>query len=262
MNVAFIERLFMKMYLPFKEWKSEWGNIGLVITPILLAIPYINKTLTSNTMYIVLVILFVLICWGHTSYNKPLLQETIKKKNTLERERDILKSTLESIPEVVLKGIYDHLGFDYSDRITIYRYTDDKFYPVGRYAKSLDLRKPGRSEYPKDKGFISLAWAKGGHLAEELPDFEIEPNVYAEKVLSDSKMNKGLVKDLSMKSRSYYCVNLLDVHANPIGVIVFESLNPKLPAQKNEMDRVLESELGKILVKTFETNIPAGREQL
>lgn len=260
MNTDSLKSLYKIPFRLLKNWRSEWGNLGLIILPVLLSLTYFTELLESNSLYTWIAIFLIVICWIQTNHNKDQLQDLRTSVSLLEHETDILQGTLESIPQIVLQGFYDELGFSYSDRITIYHYRDEKFFPVGRYAKSPELKKSGRSEYPKDKGFISLAWKSGQFLIEDLPDYNKEPNVYKERVLEVSGMGKGIVKELSMKSRCYYCVNLDDAHSSPVGVIVFESLCPELPIEKKRIDFILNSEIGKVLVKTMEANIPAGRE--
>lgn len=62
-----------------------------------------------------------------------------------------------------------------------------------------------------------------------------------------------------MKSRAYYCRNLLE-NGEPIAVIVFESLSEQLPALVSDIDKLIEGSFGQLLVNVIKTNLPLARE--
>ena len=115
--------------------------------------------------------------------------------------------------------------------------------------------KKGRSEYPKDKGFIKNSWQNGSYLIEDLPSFEENPRKYLDQVSYKAKMDKKTIKALSMKSSSYYCTNLINSKHKAVGVIVIESINSKLPYTEKEFNEFLSKPFGKLLIAIIESNL-------
>ena len=71
-------------------------------------------------------------------------------------------------------------------------------------------------------------------------------------------MTKKDIKEIRMKSRSYYCENITS-EMKPIAVIVFETKSEKFPVELAKIKEILESPIGKILKDSIEKNLPVGR---
>ncbi|WP_337970234.1 hypothetical protein [Virgibacillus salexigens] len=250
----------------FKEWKSEWGNLILLLIPIALAFPIINDFIIDHWWAIGLVFMLFFGGWLHSNYQKESKSQLKRKVKGLYREKySLLNSletqinSLEAVPQMISKYIFHYLNLTYDDRITIYRYNNDKFIPVGRYSENRELSLQGRSEYPKNKGFIAKSWGNGKYHIDNLPNFETEPKLYLEDVANKSNMNKGVIKGLSMKSRCYFCKNLKNrSNMEDKAVVVIESLKASFK-DIDKIERTLDGEFGKLLLEAIENNLPIGK---
>ncbi|GKV69864.1 hypothetical protein NCCP2716_23620 [Sporosarcina sp. NCCP-2716] len=243
-----------------KNLKYYWSQVIIVIIPIILVIfpnlpSVIKKSWVSVSIFI--------IAMGITVIFSLKIPENYSKKEKIisdyENEIAGLRSFLESTPERVIKSIFNYLGFGYGERITVYRYESAYFVPVGRYSKNLEFKKLGRDRYDYTEGFIGLAWQQGEIVVENLPDPEKQAKGYIREVNTQCKIEEETLSSMSMKSRSYYCINLDDNH-EPIAVIVFESMKHVLPKNIDEIKKLMESSIGKLIVDVINMNIPPGKE--
>ncbi|MER2009032.1 MAG: hypothetical protein ABS939_16405 [Psychrobacillus sp.] len=259
---------------PFKYWKSEWGNLLILIIPLGLAFPKLNEFVNSTWYYTTIAVILFLIGWIHTNYQKSnifdlnnklqdqknKLQDEKNKTSSLQNTIESLNNTLEAIPEMIIKYIALHLELTYKDRISIYRYdvNAELFISVGRYSPNREYTKKGRKEYPRDKGYIAKAWMNGTYYKTNIPDYLDDNKAYIDYVSEESGIDKGILKKVTMKSRCYFCKNLLNNH-EAIAVIVIESMDPMLSHSEKKLDEVLEGPFGKLLVESIENNLPIGK---
>jgi hypothetical protein len=242
-----------------KNIRDSWGQLLLLIIPILLAIPYTQKLFTSTWYYLIILIIPFLVGWSHTT-SKSLSYIDLKKAfDKVEEERDSIRYDLEAVPERIIKSLFDYLNFGYSERITIYRFDEHCFVPVGRYAKNVEFKKNGRAQYPKGEGFINTAWVNGESMVRDLPDPISARKGYIRAVQDQCNIDEETLKNMTMKSRIYYCKNLLNINGEPIAVIVIESINPELPTDIEQTRDFLESSIGQLLSNSIRVNLPLGR---
>jgi len=244
--------------LRWENMVNNWGQYLLYLIPILLTIPPITRLL-SSIYFVILVIIVSLVASAHATDRLSKYKSLEEEKNKLSAEREHLSMDLEGIPIKVIKSIYNYLNFSYKDRITIYRFNDLYFVPVGRFSINQNLRKYGRKQYPKDQGFIGKSWNEGAFFIEDLPDPERARQKYLSRVTSECNIDLNTLESIGMKSRAYYCKNLL-YNGDPIAVIVFESTDSKLPASKEQIDTLLDGPIGDLLVEVIKLNLPLGRE--
>jgi hypothetical protein len=258
----------LKRVISLKNIKSEWGNLLLLLIPLLMSIPRINIWVESNIWVLVIIILVFLIGWVQNITTRTNLYELEDENNKLKNEIGSLNNTVESlinnlegIPELIIKYLSMELGLSYQDRISIYRYNfeHELFIPVGRYSINREFTKRGRTKYPKDKGFISKAWRNGSIYIKDLPDHDKNPEKYLSEVSKMSSLEKGVLKKINMKSRCYFCKNLHNSTSDPIAVIVIESINSELPVSEEKINKILEGPFGKLLIESIENNLPLGR---
>ncbi|MFB4471808.1 hypothetical protein ACDI16_02420 [Oceanobacillus caeni] len=243
----------------FKEWKSNWGSLSILVVPILISFPRINKYLEKNIYLIVLVILFVLIGWLHSNRNIKNYSKLRNDLGVVENQRDTLSESLESIPTMVVKHMFQDMGLTSKDRITIYRYYDDEFINIGRHSSNLEFAKKGRPAYPKDKGFIGQCWEEDIVYVENLPIYVNNPDNYIKRVSKRSNIEKGILRKISMKSRCYYCRKLFDTKSIANAVIVIETTDKSLGSKKEKVDEILDGQFGKLLLESIEINLPIGK---
>lgn len=241
-----------------ENWKNDWGNLTIIILPILASLaPLLISELYWLILTEVVIIIFIFFGWLQTNFQKDSINEWKQKFYKTEHERDHLLNSIESIPEEVIKHLFFHWNLSYRDRITIYRYNEDSFIPVGRFSVNRELKKLGRNKYPKEVGFIGKAWNDGYFYVDNLPEYEGNEKLYIDLVSEMSGMKKNELKKITMKSRTYYCKTLMN-NGLSIAVIVVESLDKVFP-NKDIMYNDLKGYFGKVLVSTIELNLPAGK---
>lgn len=251
-----------------KNWKANWGSFMTLLTPIIVAFLdlYIDESLP---FYIYIVALFLIITgWIQNLWKETALKDYEKKVGDLKQDitrlshhNEHLNNSLETFPERIIKFIALELDHGFSERITIYRYDKDEefFIPLGRFSKNREFNKIGRGKYPKDKGFISKAWTSGKYFIEELPNYEIEEEEYINKVSSVVNIEKGVIRKLTMKSRSYFCKTLSNNEEKSIAIIVFESTEERFSVSEEEINKIIDSSFGNLLVESIDNNIIKGR---
>ncbi|MEC4565329.1 hypothetical protein L8C07_05180 [Paenibacillus sp. CMAA1739] len=247
----------VKNYL--KDIKHNWGSLVVLFLPFALVFPPVLKFITSNVYWSSITVMFFIIGWIQSIVNTS---NNIELKKSLEKANvtnENLQNSLQSVPERITKSLYNYLEFSYSERITIYRFNDTHFVPVGRYALREDYKKSGRLKYKKEEGYIGKAWREGKHYVSNLPDPETNPDEYFSKSTKYVEIDRNTLAEMPMKSRCYYCINLL-IMGDPKAVIVFESTSPRFPISIDKINELLESPFGQLLTSTIDSNLPFREE--
>lgn len=242
-----------------KNLKTSWGQLLLLLIPIILTIPPLLDFISEHVILIIITIIIFIISWIHTVNNSVDFHALRVEANNLSENNEHLINNLESVPVKVVKSVFNHLNFKYSERITIYRFDENCFVPVGRYSINPEFKNYGRKSYPKDQGFIGYTWKNGAVHFDGLPDPVKSKKRYIKDIIAKCNMEEDIIEALSMKSRAYYCRNLLYNH-EPIAVIVFESIEDNLPVSTKDIDLLLEGVFGQLLVSVIRINLPLGRE--
>lgn len=232
----------------------------------------------SNTLGWILFCLIILSSIWHivkqVSNSKTI--EKIEKEKTAEinslklqkSELDIKIQNLESqiskinnnsidIVETHLAYLFEKMDLNNSERISLYKFIDDKFYVLGRFSSNPELKKRGRNSYKKE-GLIFKAWQLGKYFKNSgIP----VPNISTRskfrrgyyKVLNEIvSIDEETVWKMKMKSRSFYLKALKDSsNVENTSIIVIESLNDN-GFQSSEIDQILSMEEEKKLVTFVE----------
>lgn len=178
--------------------------------------------------------------------------ETIK--NQAEKIQ-LLESTIEKIEGVnyklfqyVLISLFTKLGLDSSDRISIYKKIKDRFVIMSRYSINPEFESINRKHYPISEGFIGVALQKGDFFINNLPEFvHSKKESYYNIVQKNCNIDKETLRNMKMKSRSFYCKALTDAAGiERRAVIVFESMSPN-KLDKEELLKVLQIEEHKLV---------------
>lgn len=114
----------------------------------------------------------------------------------------------------------DQLGFNDTERASLYLHNGERFILAGRYSKNQDYTKKHRSAFPDSEGCIGQTWKNGGRYFIELP---IDEDEYFDYLKNELSIDKGTVKLLKMKSRAYFSYALEEGYRR-IGIILIESL--------------------------------------
>ncbi|MGR6896977.1 hypothetical protein [Rummeliibacillus sp. BSL5] len=261
-----VKKIIDGIALSFKNWKTEWGNLFLLLIPIGLAIPKFNKLIVGKWYWLLLTIIIFCVCWIQSNYSKEKMSSLKLSNSKLNSQLDSIKNTVESLnntieatPEMIIKYINFSLELTYQDRISIYRYNiaNELFIPIGRYSKNPVYTKKGRDTYSKDNGYISKAWMNGTFYVDKIPSFERTPKRYLDYVTKQTGMERSILENISMKSRCYFCKNLTH-NDRAIAVIVIETTNEKLNHDELHLSEFLEGPFGQLLVESIENNLPLG----
>lgn len=179
------------------------------------------------------------------------------KIQNLESQISKINNNSIDIVEIHLAYLFEKMNLKNSERISLYKFIDDKFYVLGRFSSNPELRKRGRSSYKKE-GLIFKAWQLGNYFKNS--------GIPIPNISSRSKFRRGYYKVLNeiapieeetvwkmrMKSRSFYLKALKDSsNVENTSIIVIESQNEN-GFQLNEIDLILSSEEEKKLVTFVE----------
>jgi len=121
--------------------------------------------------------------------------------------------------------LYNSLGYEERDRISVYKHENNRFVLVGRYSKNQTLNRKGRDFYPDDEGFIANGWRQGEFCTTIGANPDTNYDDYLSEVSNLCKIRKGTLDGISMKSRSYCINDIARAGTNEkIGIIVLESV--------------------------------------
>jgi hypothetical protein len=174
-------------------------------------------------------------------------------------ENQISKINYNSIEivEIHLAYLFEKMNLKNSERISLYKFINDKFYVLGRFSNNPELRKRGRNSYKKE-GLIFKAWQVGKYFKNSgipIPNMgtrsKFRKGYY--KTLSDiARIDEETVWNMNMKSRSFYLKALKDSgNVENTSIIVIESLNEN-GFQIDFIDEILSFEEEKKLVTFVE----------
>lgn len=179
------------------------------------------------------------------------IEEQSSKVQLLEATIEKIESVNYDLFQYVLISLYNKLGLDGQDRISIYKKEKDRFVIMSRYSINPLYSSINRSHYPISDGFIGLALQNGDgeFFISNLPEYKSgnKAKKYYNAILDKCKIDQNILNKLKMKSRTFYCLALTDamgVERNAI--IVFESTAPD-KLQKHKILEALNSEKHKIV---------------
>lgn len=136
-----------------------------------------------------------------------------------------------AVPEIIqaaLITIADELELDSSQtRLSLYRHIDQAFVLVGRHSGSPRLKRPGRTRYPDDQGFIRQVWESGG--SQKIKDLPSDRGEWNAACCEQFSIPLEVAAAMSMQARSLIGTRLdaPGSTATPIGVIIIESERPR-----------------------------------
>lgn len=238
-----------------KNWISFILNLILYLIPVIVIEPSISKYIVGKfvCVIILIVIFFLLNEFMKTTelMKNDIELNKIKEENrSLEKIRSNLEGYseniglfLENLPKEFLRNVSEFLDLKNSERISLYVLDGDKFRIIGRYSENPKYDRNGRCEYPTDCGYISKCLENNNgnsyYVKEKLPDPK-RLNQYVEAVSKDTGMNEDDIKNLSMKSRTYFTRVTKDRNKKNVGILVIESMKSTLPMDINELNAKLE----------------------
>lgn len=118
------------------------------------------------------------------------------------------------------------LGFNGSNRVSLYKHEGDHFIMIARFSASKPLASRGRSVYPDSQGCIGAAWraADGRCLVDNLPNPDTQTVRYRNRQTRDWQLTEAVATNLTMKSRTIYAMAVVDDGGQRHAIAVFESV--------------------------------------
>lgn len=178
---------------------------------------------------VIISVIFGFISIRHTENIEGLESKIIEKGNKiidLENKLSDLVGDSNDLFNSYLKILIRNLEFSHNERISVYKCFNNKFKLIGRTSVNPILMEQGRSEYPIEEGFIGKGWKEGMFFVDDLPD-PTRISTYYAKVKSIADIEKIVVENLKMKSRTMFVYRLDGFDSNPKAIIVFESEKEK-----------------------------------
>lgn len=160
---------------------------------------------------VIMTLISVFLAWKKISYE--ISQDNLKEElDSIKEENSFLKELISSFKyqisqplEDKLYEVYNELKFDNHYRITVYTYTKDRFFSIGRYSKNTHYKSFGRIAIKDKNELLFQAWHNG------------ELN----KTISPDKRRKMPSEKIAIKY--LYERNELTPNKDKFGVVVFES---------------------------------------
>lgn len=253
-----------------KKWfknfnlKEKWGELLTGISPLLFSILFgftqVKKYLGINWFLFIVAILALtsILAWLSTINNNDSLSQLRRKNSKLKDQKEHVEGILFSLPTEFSKLLSNKWLLQGDSRITIYRYTKINFIPVSRYSKDPDYDNINRESYPKDVGYISKCWAvEEGKYFNNLPDPIKSLREYIDFSNEETGMLKKDVKDLTMKSRSFYGKTLYDEDGKAFLIVMVESTQSEI-ANIDTIKKDLEGTLSEFIISIVKANITPG----
>lgn len=255
---------------------NEWASsIMAIITIALSILPLLKdyKSIKCIIFFSILLLIYSVLYY----FNYCIKDKKTKKIKDLERELDSTKKELEIVKkayndvfEFELIKIYQKLDFGNHERISIYKVEEKNCKVVSRHSVNPEFRKYDKDKtYPLNRGFIGEAWKNKDNyfFHKALPDYEKKTDKYIAKCKELCDIDADTIKQLSMKSRSYYCKVLRNSdETDNIAIIVFESLSTK-NINKEHIDSILKEEnkslatfIQKIVFEVIKSNTDLSKE--
>lgn len=179
------------------------------------------------------------------------------KIQKLESQISKINNNSIEIVDTHLAYLFEKMKLGSKERISLYKFIDDKFYVLGRFSNNPELRIRGRNSYKKE-GLIFMAWQLGKYFKNSgipIPNMSTRPKFRKGyyKVLNDiASIDEDTVWNMKMKSRSFYLKALKDSgNVENTSIIVIESLNDN-GFQSNEIEQILTPEEERKLVTFVE----------
>jgi hypothetical protein len=152
----------------------------------------------------------------------------------LASELDYTNKKLEVLKKEYYKLCSDNLRiifksfFDLSNgsgRVSVYKYENDAFKLLGRYSNNPQYNKKGRESYQANEGFIALGWANEIYEIYNIPQWTKNGKDYKNAVKELCNISDSTLKNIKMKSCSFFIYRLDNEDSRPpLGIVVVEQL--------------------------------------
>jgi hypothetical protein len=234
--------------------------------------PIFWKIIESKTVSIFLLIIGFLInlyfFWKQSEKSKTILSLNDINKNNQDKIQ-LLENQIQQIHRDYslifnehLASLFFKLSLNDSDRISMYKYQNEKLYIIGRYSSNPVLKVIRRRFYNSNQGLIAKAWQEGKYfLNSGVPEYSKKPRAKTatHKFFNDIKViDKYELEKITMKSKSFYLKAFMDSKGiERTSIIVIESEKNRA-FQMDTLDKVINDEENKLtaFIENIDWNFP------
>lgn len=246
-----IQNHIYEHYLPY------WNGINTLFFAIVGILFSLNRYIFwnkfhSNTLgwilFVIIIISSILHIRKQVLYSKTIEKiendrdekiENLNKEKTsvdvkiqgLENQLAKINNNSIDIVEINLAYLFEKMNLGNNERMSLYKFIDDKFYVLGRFSSNPELKRRGRSSYKKE-GLIFKAWQLGkfskisGIPLCNMSNRKNFRKGYYKSLNDIALIDEETVWKMKMKSRSFYLKALKDSNnVENTSIIVIESLN-------------------------------------
>lgn len=174
------------------------------------------------------------------------------KIQRLENQISKINNNSIEIVEIHLAYLFEKMNFSNNERVTLYKFINDKFYVLGRYSSNPELKKRGRSSYNKE-GLIFKAWQETKFFKSSgIPIADTRRGKFKSgyyRIINElALINEETLWNMKMKSRSFYIRAFKDLNnLEQTSIIVIESKKDKA-FEEDSIDTRLNNDEEKRLV--------------
>ncbi len=124
-----------------------------------------------------------------------------------------------------LRFLFNDLGLNQQDRLSIYIHNSEKCYfsLIARYSSNTDFCKQHRQTFPDNQGVLGEAWRGNGTSALKVYTLSQKYDSYVKKCVGDYYIPEDVVKQLAMKSTRMLPIFILN-NKKQIGIFLVESV--------------------------------------
>jgi hypothetical protein len=168
-----------------------------------------------------------LIIFGVISAIISIFISAREKKGIINKDKSKLKSEYYKFCSDFIRNTFETFFQNSSrnGRVSIYLHKNNKFILIGRYSNNPNYTTKGRKDYPDNKGLISKGWEDEICELYGIPEWRGLGQQYHTKVRRVKEIDIEVVKNLKMKSRSFYIKRIDNEDSRtPHGIIVIEQM--------------------------------------
>lgn len=163
-------------------------------------------------------------------------------KNELEQANRDYIDICEGWLEQMLRGTLQLEGVN--ERATVYKYSSDAFFRLGRWSDNPQYKKPGKKSYLPTVGVIGKAWNEGEVFANGFPDPTENIEAYVDHHNQTWSVPKLHARTFTMKSRCYAAYAVRE-DGKKNAVLVLESTDPN-GLDQAKLNQVMPQELERL----------------
>lgn len=199
-----------------------------------------------NTFLLIIGCLFSLLAI-YLSYN---YKEKFKSYDDVFKRFNSSKNEYYKLCSDIIRNSFDDFFINSGNngRVSIYLHESNMFKLLGRFSKNPNFNSKGRDSYPDNEGLICKGWIDSIYVVDNIPEWKNSGQKYTTFVSQIQDMDKDTIKNMKMKSRSFYIKRIDNEDSRtPYGIIVIEQISPT-PIDGDLITSILEKHESNLIV--------------